>query len=77
MEIAFLDQCGVPLTALLSAARRAAELGVTADLVLISEGMVDEETYYRQLARKLGVRFLDRACVLPAGIAWRAAMRTG
>ncbi|CAL8975686.1 Beta-monoglucosyldiacylglycerol synthase [Rhodoplanes serenus] len=53
------------------AERRARRIGVTADRVLVAAGLLDEDTYARALARRLGVPFepLDgrarAACPLP------------
>ncbi|WP_157223403.1 glycosyltransferase [Rhodovulum sp. PH10] len=56
---------------LAAVARRALDLGVTADRVLVTSGLLTEETYVRALARHLGVPFepIDwrarSACPLP------------
>lgn len=76
-EIAFLTRQGIPLGALLGAGRRAWQMGVTADLVLISRGWIDEVTYYRFLSRRLGARFVESPRLIPGHVSWREAMRTG
>lgn len=47
----------LPLAAVAAAERRARELGVTADHVLLTSGLIDEEAYVRALAHSLGLAF--------------------
>ncbi|MEZ5787432.1 MAG: glycosyltransferase family 2 protein [Xanthobacteraceae bacterium] len=47
----------IPLAAVTATERRARELGITADHVLLTGGFLDEETYVRALAHSLGLAF--------------------
>jgi len=76
-EIAFLADAGVETELLVKAARRARDQGVFAEEVLIAEGFVEEEFYYRALARRLNCPYLERAVALRSGFDYRAAMRAG
>lgn len=58
IEIAFLAAYGVPPGLLLKAAARAKEVDVTADRALLGAGF-PEDTFYRFLARHLGMPYLD------------------
>jgi glycosyltransferase XagB len=70
VEIAFLADYGVPVEALRYAATLAVRQGVSADAVLLAEGIVAEEVFYRALAKDLGVDFLDGAFdVAPGALA--------
>lgn len=77
VEIAFLAATGVRPSLLDLVARRARRQRVGGDEVLIREGLIGEETYYRALAAHLGCAFIDRAVVLAPGFDYRAAMRAG
>jgi hypothetical protein len=69
VEIAFLEDYGVPREALHYAAGLARRQGVSADAVLLAEGVVAEEIFYRALADHLGVQFLDGEFdVAPGGV---------
>lgn len=59
-EIAFLANFGVPEAVLLYAATLARRQGLGAAHVLLAEGLVEEEVFYRALAEHLGVPFLPR-----------------
>jgi cellulose synthase/poly-beta-1,6-N-acetylglucosamine synthase-like glycosyltransferase len=74
-EIAFLEQAGVSPETLTAAARRARNQGVGAEEVLIAEGQIDEDFYYRALAARLNCPFIDRAAALASGFDYRAALR--
>ena len=76
-EIAFLAQAGVPPKTLDQAARRAEDLGVGASEVLIAEGLVPEDFYYRALSARLNCPWIDRAAALASGFDYRAALRAG
>jgi cellulose synthase/poly-beta-1,6-N-acetylglucosamine synthase-like glycosyltransferase len=76
-EIDFLVEAGVPGNLLEQAARRAERIGVGADEVVIAEGMVAEDVYYRALAARLNCPFIDRAAALASGFDYRAALRAG
>ena len=59
-----------------AAARRARDQGVGAEEVLIAEGLIDEDFYYRALARPGSIaRSIERAAALAAGFDYRAALR--
>lgn len=58
-EISFLSGT-VPETTLFEAARRAQASGVTAEAVLLAEGSVSSETYYRALAATLFLPYAER-----------------
>ena len=47
----------LPLTTIAAAERRALAVGVTADRVLITSGLLTEEVYVRALAQSLGLAF--------------------
>jgi cellulose synthase/poly-beta-1,6-N-acetylglucosamine synthase-like glycosyltransferase len=55
----------------------ARDQGVGADEVLIAEGMIAEDFYYRALAVRLNCPFIDRAAALASGFDYRAAVRAG
>jgi len=74
-EIAFLEQAGVSPKILRAAARRARDQGVGAEEVLLAEGLIDEDYYYRALAARLNCLFIDRAAALASGFDYRAALR--
>jgi glycosyltransferase XagB len=59
VEIAFLSKYGVPSEALIYATALARRQGVSADAVLLGEGVVAEEVFYRALADDLHVPYLD------------------
>ncbi|WP_424361646.1 glycosyltransferase [Methylocystis parvus] len=67
VEIAFLLNYGVPVEALHYAASVARRQGVSADAVLLAEGIVAEEVFYRALADHLRVRFIAEAFDLAPG----------
>ncbi len=62
-ELAFLAAQGIAPSLLAEAARTAERAGVSGEAVLLTLG-VSEESYYRLLARHLGVPYLDRAIPL-------------
>jgi cellulose synthase/poly-beta-1,6-N-acetylglucosamine synthase-like glycosyltransferase len=72
-EVAFLATQGVHPEVLRYATALARRQGVSADAVLIAENLVSEEDFYRALAARLGVQFLEdetvvsRECALPPG----------
>lgn len=74
-EIGFLAEAGVDLDMLCWAARRARYQGVGADELLIAEGLVTEDFYYRALARRLNCPCLDGPATLAPGFDYRAALR--
>lgn len=75
VEIAFLAEEGVPPRDLRWAADEALLLGLPADEVLLRHGIVDEDRFYRALARALGSGF-DPAPVL-GGAAFPASILAG
>ncbi|MBB4196901.1 cellulose synthase/poly-beta-1,6-N-acetylglucosamine synthase-like glycosyltransferase [Rhodoblastus sphagnicola] len=74
-EIAFLAEAGVDQGVLIWAARRARCQGVGADELLIAEGLIEEDAYYRALARRLNCPCLEGAAALAPGFDYRAALR--
>ena len=58
-EIAFLER-DVPLQILKEAACAAERIGVTAERILLAEGLMSSETYYRALARSLDLPYAER-----------------
>lgn len=58
VEIAFLASHGVPLISLQYGAALARRHGASADSVLIAEGLIAEEAFYRALAAELKVVYL-------------------
>ncbi|QGM98222.1 glycosyltransferase [Methylocystis parvus] len=68
VEIAFLVNYGVPVEALHYATSVARRQGVSADAVLIAEGVVSEEVFYRALADHLRVAYLDEDVALAPGV---------
>ncbi|MCJ2013893.1 glycosyltransferase family 2 protein [Methylobacterium sp. J-076] len=58
-EIAFLAAQGADPRLLAQAVSLAEAAGTDAATALLHTGLMDEETYYRSLARALGARFLD------------------
>lgn len=67
VEIAFLGNYGVPLEVLNYATAMARRQGVSADAVLLAEGLVAEEVFYRALADHLRVAFVEDDIALAAG----------
>lgn len=59
-EIGFLLADGVPHATLAQAAALARACGTDAATVLVNRGLMDEELFYRALARALGTEFLER-----------------
>ena len=58
-EIGFLAAYGVPAALLQYAATMARRQGVSADAFLLAEGLLAEETFYRALAHRLDVAFIE------------------
>ncbi len=58
-EIAFLARHGVPAATLGRAAALAGRCGVTADVALIREGLLDAGAFYKALAREAGLPFQE------------------
>lgn len=76
-EIAFLAAFGVDPGILLKIARQASEEGVPADSVLLGEGLVDEASFYRALARHCGVRFHDGPAPVVSRMPFPEAVHAG
>ena len=74
-EIDFLTAEGIAPVLLEQAAARASKQGVTAESLLLAEGLIDENVYYRALARRLGCPFIEGAVALAPGFDYRAALR--
>ncbi len=77
-DLVFLLSHGLSAGTLLAAARAAREQGVTMDAALIAGGFMEEDAFYRALARECGLPFLNAprvamkdkpAVVLAAGLA--------
>jgi glycosyltransferase XagB len=77
VEIGFLVHYDVPPAALAIATQKAGDLGVTADRVLIAQGLVCETQFYRYLARYLRRSFIAGDVALAADVDYRAAIRSG
>lgn len=60
VELAFLADGSLPTSVILRAAADAAEAGVTAETVLLADGLISAESYYRRLAAHLGMPFAER-----------------
>lgn len=76
-EIAFLAAEGVDPPLLDHAAALALRAGTDAASALLGAGLMDEETYYRALARALGARFLDGWIPLAESLAYPACLAEG
>ncbi|MGP8232231.1 MAG: hypothetical protein ACLQL2_06130 [Methylovirgula sp.] len=76
-EIGFLVHYDVSPASLAIATQKAGDLGVTADSVLIAQGLVSEKHFYRCLARHLRVGFVEGDIALAANVNYRAAIRAG
>jgi glycosyltransferase XagB len=59
-EIDFLTAFDVPGEVLHYAVAQARRQGVSADMALLAEGLMEEESFYRLLAAHLGVQFLEQ-----------------
>ena len=66
-EIGFLAHYGVSFARLANAVETARAQGVTADRVLLAEGQISEDYFYRALARHLRLTFTDADIALNAG----------
>ena len=76
-DIAFLAHHGIAPAELRDIARRAERLGVEASRQLLAEGLVSEQSFYRAVARELGLAFIDTPPRLLAGGDHRALLREG
>lgn len=76
-EIGFLAHYDVSPASLAIATRKARDLGVTADRVLIAEGLVSEAHFYRCLARHLRADFVEGDIALAANVNYRAVIWAG
>ncbi len=76
-EIGFLVHYGISSARLANAAETAREQGVTADLVLIAEGQISEDSFYRALARYLRLTFTDADIILDAATPYVQAIEAG
>nr|WP_137829366.1 glycosyltransferase [Methylobacterium sp. L1A1] len=75
-EIAFLAG-RVPPATLNRAAALARDLGTDAATVLLNEGWIAEDAFYRALAYRLDTEFLDHAIPLGDGLCYRQAVAAG
>ena len=76
-EIGFLAHYGVSFARLANAAETARAQGVTADRVLIAEGQISEDYFYRALARHLRLTFTDADIVLKAATSYPQMIKAG
>nr|WP_306421721.1 glycosyltransferase family 2 protein [Methylobacterium trifolii] len=76
-EIAFLVAEGVPVDHLARAARLARDGGTDAATALLHAGLMEEEAYYRALARALRVPFLDGPMPFGPGLQFPDSLVTG
>ncbi len=76
-EIGFLVHYGVSAAHLAIAARTAQAQGVTADRVLLAEGQISEDQFYRALARHLRLAFVDGAAALDSRATYPRTIETG
>ena len=67
-DIAFLAKFGWSIHTLLEVERRARKLNLPAATVLIRSGTLSQNTYYRQMARELGVSFVQQSPLDPTPI---------
>lgn len=77
MEIAFLTAHGFSMPALVDVARHARSQGVTADMALITLGLMGEADYYKVLAAHLGVAYVDQNIHLAVNSDISEAMNAG
>ncbi len=76
-EIAFLLDFGVPRIVLQQGVRLARRQGVFADEALLAEGLVDQEVFYRALAKRLGQPFLTTEFEIEPGADFHSCARRG
>ena len=76
-EIAFLAAFGIDPGILLKICQQAEAEGVTADAVLLGEGLVDESSFYRALARHCGVPYHDGPVQLVSSAQFPQAIHAG
>ncbi|MFZ3177265.1 MAG: glycosyltransferase family 2 protein [Methylovirgula sp.] len=76
-EIAFLVHYGIASGVLMAAAAAARTQGVTADAVLLAEGKISEDHFYRSLARHLRLPFVDADVRLAAAVDYPQCVRAG
>ncbi len=76
-EIGFLAHYGVSFVRLANAVETARRQGVTADRVLIAEGQISEDYFYRALARHLRLTFIDADVALKAAAPYPQMIEAG
>lgn len=76
-EIAFLIHYGIGSGVLMAAVARARAQGVTADAVLLAEGTISEDHFYRSLARYLRLPFAAADMRLAAAIDYPQCLKAG
>lgn len=76
-DIAFLAGHGIAPAELTEIARRADRLGVEASRQCLAEELVSEDSFYRAVARELGLPFIETPPRLLAGGDHRALLREG
>lgn len=76
-EIAFLGSHGVAPTLLRQAASLAAASGVAADDALLKHGLLDEDSFYRALAREASLPFLAGGIAVDRGTRFPASVLAG
>ena len=76
LEIRFLEG-RLPADVLSAAARRAREIGVTAEAVLLAEGRISSELFYRTLAAALAIPFAEMPLRPAVSATLPEVLRTG
>jgi cellulose synthase/poly-beta-1,6-N-acetylglucosamine synthase-like glycosyltransferase len=77
IEIAFLEDYGLPRAALIHASETARRCGVTAEAALLGEGWISEERFYRTLADRLGAPYYTGEPAFSVGTNPQAAIAAG
>jgi hypothetical protein len=77
IEIAFLEDYGVPRATLIEAREIARRCGVSADAALLGEGLISEEGFYRSLADRLDAPYYTGEPAIRAGTNPQAAIASG
>ena len=77
IEIAFLEDYGVPRGTLIEASEVAKREGVSADSALLGEGWVSQEGFYRALAHRLNAPYYTGEPAFHAGTDPQAAIASG
>ncbi len=75
--LGLLHRAGLPVSQLREAVWNADRLGIDVVHYILSEGLVDEATFYAQLARQLGLPFEDRILATASLVQPQYAVQTG